>query len=91
VRARAASFFPDARSRYHAQLDAYQVLPDEEMFSLSEVTLSTPVQTLISRPGVRVNCGQCGEEIINQREVIRDGMSLCRSCAGGGYYHTESI
>jgi len=91
IRARAANLFPDARSRYHAQLDAYQVMPDDEIFSVRAVELTTPVQTLISRSGVRVNCNCCGEEIINEREVNRNGLTLCRSCAGSGYYHTESI
>ena len=91
IRARAASLFPDARSRYHAQLDAYQMMPDDEMFSVSEVELTTPVQTLISRPGVRVNCDICGEEIINQREILRNDLTLCCTCAGGGYYHTSSL
>ncbi len=89
VRQRAASLFPEARSRYHAQLDAYQVLPDDEMFSLSEVILTTPVQTLISRPGVRVSCDRCGEEIINQRESLRGGQTLCAACAGRGYYQVR--
>jgi formylmethanofuran dehydrogenase subunit E len=91
IRARAASLIPDARSRYHAQLDAYQIMPDDEMFSVSAVELTTPVQTLISRPGVRVNCDICGEEIINQREILRNDLTLCCTCAGGGYYHTSSI
>jgi formylmethanofuran dehydrogenase subunit E len=85
IRARAASCVPGARSRYHAQLDAYQIMPDGELFSVCEVALTTPVQTLISRPGVRVNCDSCGEEIINQREVARAGRTLCRACAGGYY------
>ena len=87
IRARAAICVPDARSRYHAQLEAYQLIPDSEMFSVNEVTLATPVRTLISRPGVRVNCEVCGEEIINEREVMCDGLALCRACAGSGYYH----
>lgn len=90
IRARAAHLIPNARSRYHAQHDAYQIMPDDEMFSVSAVELTTPVQTLISRPGVRVNCDLCGEEIINQREVHRDQLTLCRACAGGGYFHTAS-
>ncbi|MCC6946064.1 MAG: hypothetical protein IT335_15915, partial [Thermomicrobiales bacterium] len=28
----------------------------------------------------------CREEIINEREVRRDGMVLCRPCAGQSYY-----
>lgn len=86
IRARAAALFPDARSRYHAQLDAYQVLPDAEMFRWRPVELTTPVQTLISRPGVRVSCQQCGEEIINERHLVREDRVLCRACAGDAYY-----
>lgn len=86
IRDHAAKCVTNARSRYHAQLDAYQLMPDDEMFSATEVTLATPVETLISRPGVRINCDACGEEVINQREVLRDGVVLCRACAGEGYY-----
>jgi formylmethanofuran dehydrogenase subunit E len=28
----------------------------------------------------------CGEEIINEREVVRDGNVLCKACAGQSYY-----
>ncbi len=86
IRVRAAACVPAARSRYDAQLEAYQTMLDDELFSISEVVLTTPVQTLISRPGVRVNCDMCGEEIINQREVSRHGQTLCRACAGAAYY-----
>ncbi|MCA9913987.1 MAG: TraR/DksA C4-type zinc finger protein, partial [Anaerolineae bacterium] len=40
---------------------------------------------IISRPGVRVNCDLCGEEILNEREVHLGGQTLCRACADGGY------
>ena len=33
-----------------------------------------------------VSCEGCGEEIINEREIVRAGRTLCRSCAGAGYY-----
>ena len=86
IRTCAASLFPEARSRYHAQMDAYQLLPDAEMFLTREVRLTTPVETLISRPGLRVNCDACGEEIINERETRLGERVLCRACAGSGYY-----
>lgn len=31
-------------------------------------------------------CDVCGEEIINEREVHREGLTLCRACAGVSYY-----
>lgn len=86
VRRKAWAYVPDEPRHYFAQMRAYQIMPDEEMFTLTPVALTTPVAAIISRPGVRVNCDLCGEEIINEREIRRDGLTLCRTCAHGGYY-----
>jgi two-component system nitrate/nitrite sensor histidine kinase NarX len=48
--------------------------------------LRTPLAQIISRPGVRCTCDRCGEEIINEREVVVSGECLCRACAGDAYY-----
>jgi formylmethanofuran dehydrogenase subunit E len=87
VRQRAYAYAPNETRRYFAQMQAYQVMPAGELFTLRTVILSKPVAEILSRPGVRVNCAECGEEIINEREVICDGAALCRSCAQGGYFH----
>lgn len=86
VRQRAASLFPQETSRYLAQLQAYQVMLDDDLLVVRDVSLSVPVERILSRPEVRVNCDLCGEEIINERELIQNGQILCRSCAGNGYY-----
>lgn len=79
-------FAPGARSRWHAYLEAYQVMPDELLFTWQPVQLCPSASELISRPGVRATCAECGEEIINEREVVVDGRTLCRACAGDAYY-----
>lgn len=86
ARQRAASDVSGAQSRWHAQFAAYQAMPVDELLCARPVELTTSMQTLVSRPGVRVTCAACGEEIVNEREVVRDGMILCRSCAGQSYY-----
>ena len=86
VRDRAYACVPDVPRHYLAQLRAYQVLPDHELLTVQTVQLATPVEAIVSRAGVRVNCEICGEEIVNEREVCRAGQVLCRSCAGLGYY-----
>jgi formylmethanofuran dehydrogenase subunit E len=88
IRDRACAFMPDEPRRYFAQMQAYQWMPDEEMLTLQEVMLNVPVQDLVSRPGLRVNCDVCGEEIMNEREIYRDGSTLCQGCAGAGYYRS---
>lgn len=85
VREKAEIYQPDEKRRYYSQLGAYQVMP-EELLSMRHVRLLTAVKDLVSRPGVRVNCTLRGEEIINQREVIRFGMTSCQPCAGSSYY-----
>ena len=60
-------------------------MPDVELLSACEIELLIDLKALIARRGVRVNCSICGEEILNQREVIRDDKILCRFCANGGY------
>jgi formylmethanofuran dehydrogenase subunit E len=87
ARSRAAGYAPGERSRWHMYLAAYQIMPTTELLRAEEVTLAIPLAAIISRPGVRVHCEQCGEEIINQREMQVDGQALCRSCAGEQYYH----
>lgn len=86
VREKAYLYAPDEPRHYFAQMTAYQIMPDDKMFLASAVQLVTPIQAIISRPGARVNCNLCGEEIMNEREIIQDGQILCRSCAGDSFY-----
>jgi formylmethanofuran dehydrogenase subunit E len=86
LRQRVAVDAPAEQPRYFAQLQAYQSMPDEEMLRLQEVVLNPSLTELVSKPGLRLNCDYCGEEIINEREVIVEGMTLCRACANHGYY-----
>ncbi len=82
----APDFAPDAPSRWHAYLEAYQAMPDELLLAWQPVQLTPSSSEILSRPGVRATCADCGEEIINEREVVVNGRTLCRSCAGNAYY-----
>lgn len=86
IRVKALSYASTRNSDYNAQLEGYQRMPVDELFSIEEVKLTTPVQTILSRAGIRVSCDQCGEEIINEREIKIDGSILCRGCTGPAYY-----
>lgn len=86
VREKANVYAPEEKRHYFAQMQAYQIMPDEELMNIQEVTLNFSLDELISHSGKRVNCENCGEEIINEREVLREGKIYCKSCAEGGYY-----
>ncbi|MBK8988722.1 MAG: TraR/DksA C4-type zinc finger protein [Chloroflexi bacterium] len=91
IRQRAYQYAPDEKKHYYAQLIGYQHMPDDELLTIQPVRLSTPVGQIISRAGVRVNCAGCGEEIINEREVVREGRPYCAACAGPAYYTPEAL
>jgi formylmethanofuran dehydrogenase subunit E len=89
-RKHALDYAPNAPDKWHAQLDAYQVMPANELLVAQPVTLSISLSALISQHGLRVVCAQCGEDIINAREIRQAGQVLCRACAGDGYYFPAS-
>ncbi len=86
VRGRAQAMCPDLGSRWRAQLEAYQRMAEDELLAWAWVELLVSVERLISRPGVRATCAQCGEEVINERERWVSGAPLCAQCAGEGYF-----
>jgi formylmethanofuran dehydrogenase subunit E len=91
ARTHAANYAPEAHSRWEAMLLGYQRMPQGLLLRWQAVELTTPVAEILSRPGARALCDRCGEEILNEREIVRGGITLCRSCAGDGYYQPVSI
>jgi formylmethanofuran dehydrogenase subunit E len=91
LREKASAFLPEKGDPYQAQLQAYQSLPSEVMFTLQPVRLKVALESLLSQPGRRVLCDQCGEEIMNEREIQVHGRPLCQTCAGRGYYQPETV
>ena len=76
---------PGAASRWHAQLEGYRTIPAQELLRAGEVVLTRAMAAVVGRAGERTACTRCGEEILNQRHVVRDGAMLCRSCGGAPY------
>jgi len=86
ARTRAEECFPQEKSHWHAQLAAYQTMPADELFQAHEVALTLSLEAIISRPDHRVSCARCGEEILNEREIMVDGRPHCKSCVEQGYW-----
>jgi formylmethanofuran dehydrogenase subunit E len=78
--------FPEIESKYTRQLNAYKLLPDDELFTVQRVKVNVALQDEPGRPISRVACQECGEGVNDRREIVRDGRTLCRACADGGYY-----
>jgi formylmethanofuran dehydrogenase subunit E len=85
----AQSFPGDAKSRWHKYLEAYQHIHDEDLLDVQEVTLRKPLRAVMSKPQSRAICQSCGEEIMNEREIVKQGRPYCTACRGQGYYVVE--
>lgn len=87
----AKQYIPEEANTWQSQLEAYQTMPDAALLSAQPVRLTISLEKMISKPGLRVLCNLCGEEITNEREIIRNGLILCRACAGDSYYQSISF
>ncbi len=87
----APEYAPEAANRWEAYLLGYQRMPTEMLLIAESVEITFSLAKLWSKNGKRVTCTVCGEEIINEREVVQNGVILCRGCAGERYYrHTPT-
>jgi formylmethanofuran dehydrogenase subunit E len=87
AREQAWDYAPSARNKWEAQLIGYQHIPGDLLFHWQWVELTVSIKQIVGQAGKRVNCEICGEEIINQRESVREGIVLCRPCADDSYFH----
>jgi len=85
-KALAKQLHPEIESKNQQQMLAYRELPNDELFTVQWVKVEVEPQELPGYKNQRIVCAQCGEGINFKREVQREGMILCRSCAGERYY-----
>lgn len=81
---------PTAPNKWKAMLQAYKIIPAQELFTIQHVELTTPLNDIISRPNIKTICEICGEEIINGREVMNNNIAVCRACAGESYFRCSA-
>jgi len=86
---KAREMYPDL-DKEQAQRRAYRELSDDELFTRQWVRVELPAEELPGFKAPRVLCAECGEGINFKREVVRDGRTLCRACAGERYYEALS-
>ena len=85
-RAQAKAMFPEHANPHRQQLEAYKVMPDDQLFEIRPVRVKLRPEDMPGRPRSRVTCDRCGEGINDGREVSAGGRLLCRACAGEAYY-----
>ena len=83
---RARHLHPEIENRNRQQMAAYREMTDEELFSTEWVRVSIGPEDLPGFKAPPVSCEECGERVNFRREVVREGRTLCRACAGERYY-----
>jgi formylmethanofuran dehydrogenase subunit E len=81
----ARNMFPDM-TKDAGQQKAYAELSEDVLFDKRWVKVEVKAHDLPGYKGPRVVCAECGEGINFGREVLQDGRTLCRACAGETYY-----
>lgn len=83
---RARELYPEIDDRNQQQMRAYRDMADEDLFDHQWVRVRIAAEDLPGFKAPRVLCQACGEGINFRREVVEDGRTLCRACAGERYY-----
>ena len=81
----ARAMFPEL-GKEAGQQKAYAQLADDILFDKKWVKVEVPPEDLPGFKGPRVVCAQCGEGVNFRREIVRNGRTLCRGCAGDQYF-----
>jgi len=85
-RQKAKEYFPAIVNKYEAQLEAYKIMQDNELFDVLAVRVKINPEDMPGRPLRRIKCSSCGEYVQDMREIFQNGRVLCRPCFSGGYY-----
>jgi formylmethanofuran dehydrogenase subunit E len=61
-------------------------MADSELIILEDVKIEIAPTDLPGHSHKKAFCQICGERVMDGRDVIKDGKTLCRGCAGNRYY-----
>lgn len=86
AREAARHFAAPGEEKKAAQIQAYQALPDEQLFDVMPVDIELSPFDMPGHPISRVACDGCGEGVNDGREVRKGQEILCQACAEGAYY-----
>ncbi len=82
----AAAYAPEIEEKYARQLEAYQRMPDSVLFRVQEVDVHINDEDMPGPTRYKAACSCCGQVVRDRREVIKDGLTLCKPCADLVYF-----
>jgi formylmethanofuran dehydrogenase subunit E len=85
-KALAREMHPEIENKNQQQMLAYREMKEADLFDVQNVKVEIAAEEFPGFKGERIVCEQCGEGINFKREVVREGRTLCRGCAGENYF-----
>jgi len=79
-------YAPGVKGKSRQQMEAYQRMPDSVLFRVQKVRVDLCEYDLPGPTLRKVSCSRCGQMIRDRREVVMDGLILCKPCAYGAYF-----
>ena len=76
----------------HEKLDQKEMLkllgeiPEPEILKIERVRITIPKDDLPGFPQSKATCSVCGEHIMDNRQVVVDGKTMCKNCGAVSYY-----
>jgi formylmethanofuran dehydrogenase subunit E len=86
ARSLATAYAPEIAEKYPRQLEAYKRMPDSVLFRVQEVRVKIDDCDLPGPTRYKTACSRCGQVVRDQKEVIKNGLTLCKPCAANAYF-----
>lgn len=67
--------------------EEYTAMPADKLFMLQDVTVQLRPEDMPGKPLQISVCSACGEQVMDKREIARDGRILCKPCSEGTTYY----
>jgi formylmethanofuran dehydrogenase subunit E len=83
-------FAPEISGIHTQQLEAYKRMADNVLFRVYEVKVTLSESDMPGPTRFKVACTRCGQIVRDQREVIENGVLLCRPCSRDSYF-TDTV
>ncbi|MGB5986421.1 MAG: FmdE family protein [Desulfobacterales bacterium] len=83
----ARDYAPEISAKYQQQLEGYKRMPDDLLFEVYPVEVKIPEWEMPGPPRRHALCDRCGQMVRDGREVTQAEETLCRPCAGEGYFY----
>jgi len=82
----APKLMPHIEDSRLAQLEAYKIMNDSDLFTVSRVKVNVPAAEMPGPTRFKAVCARCGIVVRDKKEVLKNNQILCRPCAFGSYY-----